>query len=48
MKRAGAHVRAASLIHWPGQPSQVVDEFVLPTAADLFLVRARRLRRGSF
>lgn len=46
MKRAGVNVAKASLTHWPGQPSQVVDEF--DVAAPVVHTKAPRTRHGSF
>lgn len=45
MIAAGASVKSATLTHWPGQPSQVVDEFEVSTPAHLLQARKRR---GSF
>ena len=47
MTRAGAMVKSATLTHWPGQPSEVVDAFVLDHRTPV-LIRAIRRRKGSF
>ncbi len=46
LQRSGANVSAAALIHWPGQSSQVTDEFVIDALASPTL--AKRTRKGSF
>lgn len=49
MLRSGAHVKAATLVHWPGQSSEVVDDFdVAAQASNMVSNRAKRTRRGSF
>lgn len=46
MIRSGANVKSAALVHWPGQASEVVDEFHV--AASSTSSRATRTRHGSF
>ena len=48
MRRFGAVVNAAKLIHWPGQPTQVVDEFIVAHNPHGTGPKAVRVRRGSF
>lgn len=46
MRRAGVLMTSAVITHWPGQPTQVTDEYQL---ADLpVLPLAKRSRRGKF
>lgn len=46
LQRASTHVKDATLTHWPGQPSEVRDEFIVsdPPIGNL----RGRVRRGSF
>lgn len=44
--RAGVLVESAKIVHWPGQPTEVVDEFV--TGAPPSGLRPARKRTGSF
>lgn len=44
--RSGANLKDAKIEHWPGQPSQVVDEF--DVGASTPTVLQPRTRRGSF
>jgi hypothetical protein len=46
LQRSGAHVKDATLTHWPGQASEVKDEFVVSPAATRNT--SARVRRGSF
>lgn len=49
MARSGCNVKSATLVHWPGQPSEVVDVFDASySALHGEAARAPRLRRGSF
>ncbi len=45
LARAGCMVKAAQLVHWPGQPTEVVDDFDTPSAV---MAITPRTRRGSF
>ena len=46
LARSGVLLKNGSLRHWPDQPSEVHDEFVIEDAS--LGNRAKRIRHGSF
>jgi hypothetical protein len=49
-KRTGSSIQSASLTHWPGTSSEVVDEFRLDNGGIplALLPKLQRIRHGSF
>ncbi len=45
LRQTGTSVKDAKIEHWPGQPSEVVDQFDVASSP---IGRCQRVRRGSF
>ena len=45
LARAQNNIESATLTHWPGSPSEVVDTFARP---ETHTIRAKRPRKGGF